>query len=47
MLIISEEKESFSVYDPLGAKLLTRLRLDFSHLNEPKFRHGFKDTLNP
>ena len=24
-----------------------RLRLEFSHLNEHKFRHGFKDTLNP
>ena len=48
-LIISEKKENplFSVYDPLGVKLLTRLRLDFSHLNEHKFRHGFKDALNP
>ena len=48
-LIISGKKENplFSVYDPLGLKLLTRLRLDFSHVNEHKFRHGFKDTLNP
>ena len=23
------------------------LRLEFSHLNEHKFRHGFKDKLNP
>ena len=38
---------SFSVHDPLGAKLLTRLRLKFSHLNEHKFRHGFNDTVNP
>ena len=36
----------FSVHDPLGAKLLTRLRLKFSHLNEHKFRHGFNDTIN-
>ena len=48
-MIISEKKEIplFSVYNPLGVKLLTRLRLDFSHLNKHKFRHGFNDTLNP
>ena len=34
-------------YDPLGVKLLTHLRLQFSHLNEHKFRHGFSDTINP
>ena len=47
--IVSQEKENslFSVYDPSGAKLLTRLRLQFSHLNEHKFRHGFNDTFNP
>lgn len=28
-------------------KLLTRLRPEFSHLNEDKFRYNFKDTLNP
>ena len=28
-------------------KLLTHLRLDFSHLNEHKFRHNFNDTINP
>ena len=45
-LIISEKKENalFSVYNPFGVKLLTHLRLDFSHLNKYKFRHGFKDT---
>ena len=37
----------FSVHNPLGAKLLTRLRIKFSHLNENKFRHGFNDTINP
>ena len=36
----------FSNYDPLGVKLLTRLRLQFSHLNEHKFRHGFGDTIS-
>ena len=35
------------MYDPLGEKFLTRLRLKFSHLKEHKFRHGFADTINP
>ena len=26
---------------------LTRLRLQFSHLNKHKFRHGFGDTVSP
>ena len=41
-----QENLIFSIYDPLGVKLLTRLRLQFSHLNEHKFRHGFGDTIN-
>ena len=35
------------IYDPLGIKLLTRLRLGFSHLSEHEFRHDFADSLNP
>ena len=31
----------------LVQKLLTRLRLKFSHLNKNEFRHGFNDTINP
>ena len=47
-LIKCEKKENslFSIYDPLGVKLLTRLRLQFSNLNEDKFTHGFEDTIN-
>ena len=47
-LIKCEKKENsvFSIYDPLGVKLFTRLRLQFSHLNGHKFRHGFGDTIN-
>ena len=41
------ENKSFSIYDPLGIKLLNRLGVDFSHLNEHKFRHNFADNLNP
>ena len=41
------ENKTFSIYDPFGIKPLNRLRVDFSHLNEHKFRHNFSDTLNP
>ena len=38
----------FNINDPFAIKLLTKLRLGFSHqIREPKFRHGFKNTLNP
>ena len=37
----------FYIYNPYGIKLLTRLRLGLSHLNEHKFKHGFNDTINP
>ena len=37
----------FDVNNPLGIKLLTRLRLVLSHLHGHKFRHCFEDTLNP
>ena len=33
--------------NPSGIKLLTRLKLCFSHLHEQKFRQNFRDTLNP
>ena len=36
----------FSVHDVYGVKLLSRLRLNFSHINEHKVRHGFKDGTN-
>ena len=37
-----QERSLFSIHDPPGVKLLTRLRLKSSHLNEYKFRHNFK-----
>ena len=39
-----------SVYNicyPNGLKLLTRLRLGLSHLNEHRFNHNFEDCINP
>ena len=37
----------FDDNDPLGVKLLTRLRVGLSHLKDQKFRHGFNDTIDP
>ena len=47
-LLNAKKKENpiFSIYDPLGVKLLTRLELQFSHPNEHKFRHGSGETIN-
>ena len=42
-----KENSIYAIHDISGLKLLTRLRLNFSHLNEHKFRHNFKDTINP
>ena len=38
---------TYSVHHPLGIKLATRLRMGLSHLREHKFRHNFRDTINP
>ena len=42
-MIITEKMENafFSIHNPVGVKLLACLRLQLSHLNEHKFRHGF------
>ena len=37
----------FNIFDPKGLKLLTRLRLEFSHFNEHRFRHNFEECVNP
>ena len=39
--------DTYGIYDPLGIRLLNRLRLGFSHLKEHKFRYNFADTLHP
>ena len=38
--------EICKVNRPKGLQLLTRLRLDLSHLREHKFRHNFNDTID-
>ena len=36
----------YNIFDPTGLKLLTRLRVNFSHQREHIFRHNFLDTIN-
>ena len=37
----------FSIYDKIGVKLLTMLRLKFIHLNELKFCHKLSGCVSP
>ena len=37
----------FAMYNTKVLKLMTHLRLNFSHSNEHKFRHDFKHTVDP
>ena len=37
----------YGIHHFKGLKLITRLRLGLSHLREHKFRHNFRDTVNP
>ena len=41
------QKSLLSIHDPVGVKLLTRLRLQLSHLNEHKLYHNFKECERP
>ena len=36
----------FNIKNPLGLKLLTRLRIGFSHAKEHKFKHKFEDSVD-
>ena len=42
-----KENLFFEVHYVVGLKLFSRLRLGFSHSNENKLWHNFKDTANP
>ena len=37
----------FNCHNPIGIKLITRLRLGLSHLKDHKFKYNFLDRLNP
>ena len=39
--------DTYGMYDPLGIRLLNKLRLCLTHFWENKFRHNFADTLDP
>ena len=39
--------DTFGIHNPIGLQLLTRFRIGLSHLNEDKFKHNFRDFLNP
>ena len=41
-----EANNIFNVHNAKGIKLLTRLRVGFSHLKEHKFRHNFQDLIS-
>ena len=42
-----KENSVFAIHNTKGLKRLTWLRLNFSHLSEHKFRHDFRDTVDP
>ena len=39
--------KTYGIHNQTGLKLLTRLRLSLSHLNDLKFNHNFRDCINP
>ena len=45
--LICPVQNMFNIFDPKGLKLLARLRLCFSHLNEHRFQHNFENCINP
>ena len=45
--ILHKPSPLYNIHNPSGIKLLTRLRLGLSHLNEHKFNHNFDDCVNP
>ena len=40
-------KSVFGIHDPKGLSYLTQLRVGLSKLNFHKFKHNFRDTVNP
>ena len=46
-MIRPKARSVFDIHNPVGVKLLTRLRLGLSHLHDHKFRYNFQDCLSP
>ena len=40
-------KSIFGIHDPIGLSYLSQIRVGLSKLNFHKFKHNFKDTINP
>ena len=45
-LIRPKCNDTYGIHSRTGLKLLTHLRLPLSHLNDHKFNHNFKDSIN-
>ena len=45
--IRTKQNSVYSVHGTAGLKLLTRITLSSSHLNEHKFQHSLRNTVNP
>ena len=43
----STAKSFYNINNPIGLKLLARLRLGLSQLNEHKFKHNLQDCITP
>ena len=43
---IRPKENLFAIHDAKCIKLLTSLQLNFSHSNEHKFRHSFRDVVD-
>ena len=46
-IIRAQPSRTINVCNCAGSRLLTRLRLDLSHLNEHRFNHNFQNCINP
>ena len=46
-IIRPPERPIFGIHDPKGLSFLTQLRVGLSKLNFHKFKHNFRDTINP
>ena len=40
-------KSVFGIHDPIGLSYLSQIRVGLSKLNFHKFKHNFRDTINP
>ena len=47
MFSTTAAKSVFGIHDPIGLSYLTQLRVGLSKLNFHKFKHNFRDTVNP